>query len=211
MNRVLTARLALGALALLVFSAVALLATLLTSSGTKQPMEPAATPAPTMSLNPAHTQASSTVAPPSKASAKPATSTRPTPYSSAPTTRAQKAAVEAARIMTTWTPAQDKDQTASEPRAAKLMTPERAKAIVVSTRGTNTPQWKKAAEGNWTSEPKLTLVPSEGPGVVQVHARWDWITPDGKRVAGTEARSFTFSFTDDDRPLIRDYTWQTMP
>ena len=151
---------------------------------------------------------------PAPASASMSTSTpTPTagPLSYAPANKAEEVAVEAARIMTTWKPAEDLDESASAPRAAHLMTPARAKKIFVSDRGTSTPEWIAAAEGNWTSEPNVTIVPDSDPNAIYVNVTWTWREPGGKTHDGHTRRMFVFQMTDDKKnPQISDYTWQNL-
>ncbi|WP_145015774.1 hypothetical protein [Micrococcus luteus] len=151
---------------------------------------------------------------PAPASASMSTTTpTPTagPLSYAPANKAEEVAVEAARIMTTWKPAEDLDESASAPRAAHLMTPARAKKIFVSDRGTSTPEWIAAAEGNWTSEPNVTIVPDSDPNAIYVNVTWTWREPEGKTHDGHTRRMFVFQMTDDKKnPQISDYTWQNL-
>ncbi|TFI50456.1 hypothetical protein E4A41_01850 [Micrococcus endophyticus] len=113
--------------------------------------------------------------------------------------------------MTTWKPAEDLDESASAPRAAHLMTPARAKKILVSDRGTSTPEWIAAAEGNWTSEPNVTIVPDSDPNAIYVNVTWTWREPGGKTHDGHTRRMFVFQMTDDKKnPQISDYTWQNL-
>lgn len=133
------------------------------------------------------------------------------PLSYAPASKAEEVAVEAARIMTTWKPAEDLDESASAPRAAHLMTPARAKKIIVSDRGTSTPEWVAAAEGNWTSEPDVAIVPDSDPDTIYVNVTWAWREPGGKTHDGQTRRQFIFKMTDDEKnPQISDYTWQNL-
>ena len=160
--------------------------------------------------------AAATTPAPAPASASMSTSTpTPTPtagpLSYAPASKAEEVAVEAARIMTTWKPAEDLDESASAPRAAHLMTPARAKKIIVSDRGTSTPEWVAAAEGNWTSEPAMTIVPDSDPNAIYVNVTWTWREPGGKTHDGHTRRLFVFQMSDDqENPQIRDYTWQNL-
>ncbi|MGW9717665.1 hypothetical protein ACUXMM_002244 [Micrococcus aloeverae] len=133
------------------------------------------------------------------------------PLSYAPASKAEEVAVEAARIMTTWKPAEDLDESASAPRAAHLMTPARAKKIIVSDRGTSTPEWVAAAEGNWTSEPDAAIVPDSDPNAIYVNVTWTWREPGGKTHDGQTRRLFVFQMSDDqEKPQISDYTWQNL-
>lgn len=160
--------------------------------------------------------AAATTPAPASASASMSTSTpTPTPtagpLSYAPASKAEEVAVEAARIMTTWKPAEDLDESASAPRAAHLMTPARAKKIIVSDRGTSTPEWVAAAEGNWTSEPDVAIVPDSDPNAIYVNVTWTWREPGGKTHDGQTRRQFVFQMTDDKKnPQISDYTWQNL-
>lgn len=206
-NRVRTARIFLLVLGLLVLGGAAVLVKLALTPDTPTPAasSPAATTAPPASST--STPASSA---PTSATAAPGPTTPAGPLQSEPTTPAQKVAVEAARIMTTWDPAKDLDETASEGRAMKLMTPERAKQVIVSDRGTSDPQWTDAAAEGWTSEPIVTLVPSDEPNVIRVNAAWEWVSPTGEREPGNTWRSFAFEMTDEKTPRISDYTWSNL-
>lgn len=160
--------------------------------------------------------AAATTPAPASASASMSTSTpTPTPtagpLSYAPASKAEEVAVEAARIMTTWKPAEDLDESASAPRAAHLMTPARAKKIIVSDRGTSTPEWVAAAEGNWTSEPDVAIVPDSDSNAIYVNVTWTWREPGGKTHDSQTRRQFVFKMTDDKKnPQISDYTWQNL-
>lgn len=153
--------------------------------------------------------AATTPAPASMSTTTPTPTAGPLSY--APANKAEEVAVEAARIMTTWKPAEDLDESASAPRAAHLMTPARAKKIFVSDRGTSTPEWIAAAEGNWTSEPNVTIVPDSDPNAIYVNVTWTWREPGGKTHDGHTRRMFVFQMTDDKKnPQISDYTWQNL-
>lgn len=196
-----TAQLALGGIGLLVIAGIALLFNVIT-----QPTAPEAVLAPTVAASTTQNAPTESSAIPTPPSSSPAAS----PFGFAPTTPAEEAAVEAARVMTTWDPAKDVDETASEGRAMKLMTPERAKQVIVSDRGTSDPQWTDAAAEGWTSEPIVTLVPSDEPNVIRVNAAWEWVSPTGEREPGNTWRSFAFEMTDEKTPRISDYTWSNL-
>lgn len=213
-NRVRTARIVLLVLGLLVLGGAAALVHLALSpgSGTSAAPSPAASSSAATTAPPsaATSAAAATASPSSPAAATSGTVTPNGPLSSEPTTPAQKLAVEAARIMTTWDPAKDLDETASEGRAKKLMTPERAKQVIISDRGTSDPQWTDAAAEGWTSEPTVTLVPSDAANVIRVNATWDWVSPTGEREPGDTRRSFAFEMTTEKTPRISDYTWSNL-
>ena len=155
--------------------------------------------------------AATTPAPASMSTSTPTPTPTAGPLSYAPASKAEEVAVEAARIMTTLKPAEDLDESASAPRAAHLMTPARAKKIFVSDRGTSTPEWIAAAEGNWTSEPNVTIVPDSDPNAIYVNVTWTWREPGGKTHDGHTRRMFVFQMTDDKKnPQISDYTWQNL-
>lgn len=127
-------------------------------------------------------------------------------------TRNEQTALEAARIMTTWTPAEDFNRTAAETRATHLMTEERAEHVVAPERPAAGQAWNQAAERNATSVPQVVLNPHTDAeeGIISVRATWDWETEQGKTLESeSEQRIYYFSFTDDGK--IHDYTYETIP
>ena len=117
-------------------------------------------------------------------------------------------AFEAARIMTTWTPAKDFNRTAAEQRASHLMTEQRAQEIVVPERPAGGAQWLKAAEKKATSQPRISLEEEHhATDTMAVVSTWQWVSPDGDSFAGEESYLFHFTFTDEKPYKIRDYTY----
>lgn len=127
-------------------------------------------------------------------------------------TRNEKTALEAARIMTTWMPAEDFNRTAAEQRATHLMTEERAEHVVAPERPTTGQAWNQAAEHNATSVPQVVLNPHTDAekGIISVRATWQWETEQGKTLENEpEQRIYYFSVNDDGQ--IHDYTYETIP
>lgn len=121
-------------------------------------------------------------------------------------------ALDAARIMTTWTPAEDFNRTAAENRARDLMTKERAEHVIAPERPTTGQAWNQAAEHNATSIPQVVLNPhtETEEGIISVRATWDWETDQGKVLdSDPEQRIYYFAFNDDGE--IHDYTYETVP
>lgn len=125
----------------------------------------------------------------------------------------EKLAIEVATVMSTWTPAKDFNQTASEKRAAKFMTKERAQKIMAPERPTTGAEWNDAAAINATSEPTITLNEHTHGGIegktVSVNARWQWIGDNNQTLAGSSTRTYYFTFTDTEPLKIRDYTYES--
>jgi len=121
-------------------------------------------------------------------------------------------ALEAARIMSTWTPAEDFNRTDAELRAKHLMTDELAQSIEAPERPATGQAWRTATEAHATSHPSVELNPytDASPGTVAIFASWDWISESGDTlpVDGAE-RIYYFSFTDNGK--IHDYTYETIP
>lgn len=123
-------------------------------------------------------------------------------------------AIEAAEIMTTWTPAEDFNQTAAELRATDLMTQERAEQIMEPERPTTGTEWLNAAEEEATSDPTAEINAATGNEVVSVLVTWEWVSAEGATVGeGQQRRIFYFSFEEDPNNegefLISDYSWDT--
>lgn len=122
----------------------------------------------------------------------------------------QQIALEAARIMTTWTPAKDLNRTAAELRARELMTAERAKAVIAPERPATGAEWLEAAERGATSVPTVELnqateLTDTG---VSVTGTWTWASPDGSDIPaepGTQPRIYYFEFTEENK--IHDYSY----
>lgn len=207
MNRSTTFRLTLATLALLVLGGIVLTWNLARTPAPTGTVDTATTPA--AESTPA-TGPTTTESPLTPATTAP-TTVRTAPITSAPTTDAEKVAVEAARVLTTWEPAKDLDETASAARAKMFMTPELAEKIVVSDRGTSTPEWLRAVEKGWTSVPTLTVLPVHDTEVIAVRARWDWKAPDGTLTRSETIRDYQFVMTDGPAPKIHNYTWADRP
>jgi len=133
----------------------------------------------------------------------------PEPTTTEPSEREQ-IALEAARIMTTWTPATDLNRTTAEQRARHLMTAERAQAVIAPERPATGPEWLEAAERDATSQPTVELnhateLTDTG---VSVTATWCWDSPDGSDIPeepGTQPRIYYFEFTEENK--IHDYSY----
>jgi hypothetical protein len=125
-------------------------------------------------------------------------------------TQREQTALDAARIMTTWTPAQDLNRTAAEQRAAHLMTEDRAARVIAPERPATGTEWLEAADRGATSVPTVELntateLTDTG---VSVTATWTWDSPDGSDIPaerGTQPRIYFFEFTQDGQ--IHDYTY----
>lgn len=120
-------------------------------------------------------------------------------------------ALEAAEIMTTWTPAEDFNRTESELRAAHLMSEELAASIESPERAASGAEWRSAAEQNATSQPSVQLNEQTDAqnGMVSVFASWQWVTEEGD-VLGTDPDERIYYFTFNDRGEIHDYTYETV-
>lgn len=122
----------------------------------------------------------------------------------------QQIALEAARIMTTWTPDEDLNRTAAELRARSLMTKDRAAAVIAPERPATGAEWLEAAERGATSVPNVELnqaTESSETGV-SVTATWTWNSPDGSDIPqepATQPRRYHFEFTEENR--IHDYSY----
>lgn len=149
-------------------------------------------------------------------SPEPAAVTTPAPSAlpGAPTDEAPSAreqvALEAARLMTTWTPAADLNRTAAELRARHLMTEPRAAQVIAPERPATGTEWLTAAEREATSVPtvelnKATELSEDG---ISVTATWTWDSPDDGDIPserGTQPRIYYFEFTEDNE--IHDYSY----
>lgn len=122
----------------------------------------------------------------------------------------QQIAMEAARIMTTWTPDEDLNRTAAELRARPLMTEERAGDVITPERPATGAEWLEAAQRGATSVPNVELnyateLTDTG---VSVTATWTWDSPDGSDIPeepGTQPRRYHFEFTEENK--IHDYSY----
>lgn len=125
------------------------------------------------------------------------------------TAEQQAIALEAAKIMTTWTPAKDATRTEAELRARHLMTPERAAKVITPERPSAGAEWTAAAKDEATSAPVVTLNDrADVPGVA-VRATWSWKRPDGTALprTSTPLRYYSFTFSDTDPTKIQDYSY----
>ncbi|MFC7403428.1 hypothetical protein [Citricoccus sp. GCM10030269] len=128
----------------------------------------------------------------------------------AATTERERIALKAARIMTTWKPAEDFNRTDAEQRARHLMTKDRATQVIAPERPATGTEWLEAAERNATSVPTVELntateLTDTG---VSVIATWTWDSPSGTKIPeenGTQPRIYFFEFTEDNQ--IHDYTY----
>lgn len=123
----------------------------------------------------------------------------------------EQTALEAAKIMTTWSPATDYNRTAAEDRASHLMTDERADQIIPPERAASGPEWNDAAQQEATSTPQVTLnhYTETEDHVISVRATWEWVTKDGKTLPGApEERIYYFAFNEHGE--IHDYTYETV-
>ena len=195
-----TAQLILGGLGLAALAGIVLLVIFIVRPGPDDaaPSTMDASPTPSSSASPSASTRSATPTPSSSASS---------PFGFAPETPGEKAAVEAARVMSTWDPAEDIDPTASEARAKRLMTSERAAQVSVSDRGTADPEWMGAYQQNAVSEPTALIVPGGEGNTITVNVTWDWVNPDGTRDEGQGARTYYFTMTEGDTPKVAEYTW----
>ena len=149
-----------------------------------------------------------------------ASSSAPAPTSSSPTTAAastpeadtkeERIALEAARIMTTWDTTKDTNDSDAEARAKHLMTKKCADKVLTGDWDTTNKVWWKAAENDGRSVPEVELTPHGDKGRVRVMATWHWTNDDGDKLADPTRRAFVFTFTDDRKPRISDYTWRDL-
>jgi hypothetical protein len=150
---------------------------------------------------------------PALAPQAPAPAVNPSPaaatYSPVHTER-ERIALDAARIMTTWTPATDHNRTAAEQRARHLMTAQRAQTVIAPERPATGTEWLEAADRGATSAPTVELnyateLTDTG---VSVIATWTWDSPDGSDIPaepGTQPRIYYFEFTQENK--IHDYNY----
>lgn len=126
------------------------------------------------------------------------------------TTEREQIALEAARIMTTWTPEKDLNRTAAELRARELMTAERAAAVTAPQRPSAGTEWLDAAARGARSVPTVELnhATEHSQTGVSVTATWTWDSPDGSDIpaeSGTQPRIYYFEFTEENE--IHDYSY----
>lgn len=107
--------------------------------------------------------------------------------------------------MTTWDTNKDFDRTAAELRARHLMTPQRAKDVIVPERPVTGVKWLSAAEKNATSKPTVKLMSEHHvQDALAVTATWQWVTPDDDSWVGDGKQTFFFAFTDTDTDTVQD-------
>lgn len=115
-------------------------------------------------------------------------------------------ALEAATVMTTWTPATDFNRTDAEMRARQLMTEQRAKEVIAPERPATGEEWLNAEAKNATSQPKVSIQRDHHEhDSVAVEATWQWVTDTGETWAGNDTYLFFFTFTTEKPYKIRDY------
>lgn len=121
-------------------------------------------------------------------------------------------ALEATEIMTTWTPSEDRTQTAAELRASHLMTDELANRLQEPQRATGGEDWRQAQDTNATSHPTVEIAEGTEEGMVTVSARWQWVEGNGSNSWWPdERRAYHFTFTQENGELrIHDYTYETL-
>lgn len=151
-----------------------------------------------------------TVASDSPATAQPEAPRTENPVPPGGTQQQQRIALDAAKIMTTWTPATDTTRTDAELRARHLMTPERAAAVIAPQKPTGGAEWAQAQKANATSVPTVEVNDAVDGNVVEVHATWTWRTPDGAELPNQPrtVRYYRFAFSPTDPGKIEDYTYQ---
>lgn len=122
-------------------------------------------------------------------------------------------ALEATKIMTTWVPAEDMNQTAAEMRARDLMTPELYESIVVPERYHADPLWYQATQENMVSVPSVSIDRHAAGDKVTVRASWMWqpVDGNGKTLKDNIERIYYFGINEVDGELkITDYDWQDL-
>lgn|SRR5699024_4705451 len=121
-------------------------------------------------------------------------------------------ALEATEIMTTWTPSEDRTQTAAELRTSHLMTDELANRLQEPQRATGGDDWRQAQDTNATSQPTVEITEGTEAGMVTVSARWQWVEGNGSNSWWPdERRAYHFTFTQENGELrIHDYTYETL-
>lgn len=133
----------------------------------------------------------------------------PEPEQVGGTAEQQAIALEAAKIMSTWTPSKDDTRTDAELRARHLMTAERAAKVVAPERPAGGAEWIEAAQEDATSVPAATLNDrADSPGVA-VRVTWSWQRPDGSALPrpNIPLRYYTFTFSDTEPTKISDYSY----
>lgn len=155
--------------------------------------------------------------PASETTTLPSISTTSTPTPEATSEAAQetapssndKAALHAATVMSTWTPAKDFNRTASELRARDLMTQSRAKKVLAPQRPATGEQWLTAAAAHATSAPTATLNRATEKDIISVTVTWVWKTDTGKILdLPAEQRTYYFQLTDNNPHKISDYSYE---
>ena len=162
---------------------------------------------------------------PTTAAASPSSATAPAPTPSSPETAAassssasadepdtkeERIALEAARIMTTWDTTKDANDSDAEARAKHLMTKKCADKVLTGDWSSINKVWWQAAKHEGRSVPEVELTPHSDKGRVRVMATWHWTNDDGETLEDPTRRAFTFTFTDDRKPRIADYTWRDL-
>jgi len=124
----------------------------------------------------------------------------------------ETAALEAAKVMTTWQPAEDFNRTAAEQRARYLMTDELAANIIAPERPATGTEWNTAADAEATSRPSVEInnYTESRDGTVSVFATWEWVTTNGEVITNEDdERIYHFAFNDHGK--LVDYTYETTP
>ncbi|MPV50054.1 hypothetical protein GCG21_08555 [Pseudactinotalea sp. HY160] len=124
---------------------------------------------------------------------------------------------EVAKVMSTWTPGEDLNWTASELRAREFMTAAKADEVLAPERPASGDQWRLADEKGATSIPFVSQntdfdLPAQTHEdkqalVISMNVYWSWQTPDLEAWAG-RSRTYYFSFTDEEPYKIAGYTYE---
>ncbi|MBB4734729.1 hypothetical protein HDA30_000237 [Micrococcus cohnii] len=156
---------------------------------------------------PSPTTAAASSGAPAPASSSPTTAAASTPEAD---TKEERIALEAARIMTTWDTTKDANDSDAEARAKHLMTKKCADKVLTGDWDTTNKVWWQAAKHEGRSVPEVELTPHGDKGRVRVMATWHWTNDDGETLDDPTRRAFVFTFTDDRKPRISDYTWRDL-
>lgn len=123
-------------------------------------------------------------------------------------------ALEAAKTMSTFTPAEDYDPVSAQMRARDMMTSELYESLEVPERPETDPMWATAVENGWHSQPEVRAVTQAGDQVpyVNVIASWDWVDENGQKRAEDKIRRFYYyTISEVDGELkITDYTYSDL-
>lgn len=143
---------------------------------------------------------------PTDAAALPDPSEEPTHHSDDQRQEQQRLAVEAATIMTTWSPAEDTSKSDAILRAEQFFAPEFVANFEPAPRASGS-EWARAAELQATSIPEVTLVNThQEPYVVEITVTWHWEESDGTPHSGDpSAQPQFFTFVFNDKTEILDY------